>query len=55
MRVSRSAHNVVPCKSLDLEQDGASSRNDVQAYVEVGTGKNNKKFTAAQQDTLNFY
>ena len=27
----------------------------VYKCVEVATGKNNKKFTAAQQDTLNFY
>ncbi len=41
---------------LDLELDYyASSQDDVQANVEVVAGKNNKKFTAAQQDTLNFY
>ncbi len=40
---------------LDLELDYASSQDDVQANVEVGAEKNNKKFTAAQQDTLNFY
>ncbi len=40
---------------LDLELDYASSQDDVQANVEVGAEKNNKKLTVAQQDTLNFY
>ena len=40
---------------LDLELDYASSQDDVQANVEVGAEKNNKKFTAAQQDTLNWH